>query len=287
MAVAEIRPDWTIGALNLTSGSTAFTTTGSMLQTAAIQPGDELITRSGLVLIIASITGQNSGTLMQPCPAGAAGTGQPLRVRFQPDGSRYNGAAAELVQLLSGGNTYAIAGLDGTGGNKGVMLTGAGTASTYALTELGRALLALTGTNGNIPVMTGSGAVASRPIVGTVSQSGGVPTGGIVQSGTNANGTFVRLSDGTQFCWRSALSIPFATSSILQGFWNFPAAFISAAVVNLTPGTFSTISSSGSVREMSVLNQSAGTCLARANGTGFVAADTLAIDCFASGRWFA
>lgn len=109
MAIAEIRPDWTIGTLNLTSGSTEFTTTDSLLQTAAIQAGDELITRSGLVLVIAGITGQNSGTLMEPCPAGAAGVGQPLRVRFQPDGSRYNGAAASLIQMLGNGVLAGIA----------------------------------------------------------------------------------------------------------------------------------------------------------------------------------
>lgn len=126
MAVAEIRPDWTIGTLTLTSGSKNFTTAGSALQTAAIQAGDSIITESGLVLIIADITGQNAGTLMEPCPAGAAGMGQPLRVRFQPDGSRYNGATADLVQLLGSGNVYEFAGLDGTGGGVPVF-TGAGT----------------------------------------------------------------------------------------------------------------------------------------------------------------
>lgn len=126
MAAAEIRPDWTIGTLNLTSGSVEFTTNDSMLQTAAIQPGDEIITASGLVLIIASITGQNSGTLMEPCPADAAGSGQPLRIRFQPDGSRYNGATAELVQLLGSGNVYEFAGLQGVA-NGVPVFTGAGT----------------------------------------------------------------------------------------------------------------------------------------------------------------
>lgn len=113
MAVAEIRPDWTVGALTLTSGSKNFTTTGSALQTAAIQSGDEIITRSGNVLIIATITGQNSGTLMENCPAGAAGAAQPLRIRFQPDGSRYNGATADLVQRLGSGNVYALSELTG------------------------------------------------------------------------------------------------------------------------------------------------------------------------------
>lgn len=37
-------------------------------------------------------------------------------------------------------------------------------------------------------------------IVGSVSQSGGVPTGAIIQRGSNANGYFVRYADGTQIC---------------------------------------------------------------------------------------
>jgi hypothetical protein len=40
-------------------------------------------------------------------------------------------------------------------------------------------------------------------ILGTVSQSGGVPTGAIIESGSNANGEFVRYADGTQICTRS------------------------------------------------------------------------------------
>lgn len=149
MAAAEIRPDWTIGTLNLTSGSTSFTTTGSMLQTAAIQPGDEIITRSGLVLIIASITGQNSGTLMEPCPAGAAGSGQPLRIRFQPDGSRYNGATADLVQLLGSGNVYDFARLDGSSGGVPVF-TGAGTMDVVPSDEVG-----IQDPNGNLGDLAG------------------------------------------------------------------------------------------------------------------------------------
>ena len=35
-------------------------------------------------------------------------------------------------------------------------------------------------------------------ILGTVSQSGGVPTGAIIERGSNANGEFVRYADGTQ-----------------------------------------------------------------------------------------
>lgn len=136
MATAQIRPDWTIGTLNLTAGVVEFTTTDSLLETAAIQAGDSIITESGLVLIIADITGQNSGTLMEPCPVGAAGIGQPLRVRFQPDGSRYNGATADLVQLLGSGNVYEFSGLDGSNGGIPIF-NGAGTMDVVPSGDVG------------------------------------------------------------------------------------------------------------------------------------------------------
>jgi hypothetical protein len=56
---------------------------------------------------------------------------------------------------------------------------------------------------------TASGALAwsdwaelfhTQNILGTVSQTGGVPTGAILQRGSNANGAFVRFADGTQIC---------------------------------------------------------------------------------------
>ena len=39
-------------------------------------------------------------------------------------------------------------------------------------------------------------------ILGTVSQSGGIPTGAIIERGSNANGEYVRFADGTQICSR-------------------------------------------------------------------------------------
>ena len=108
-----IRPDWEVGTITLIAGSTDFTTTDSALQTAAISAGDEIITPTGLVLIIAEITGQNAGQLMLPCPAGAAGVDQPLRIRYQPDGSRVQGAMRMVRELLVTGNLDAFAALVG------------------------------------------------------------------------------------------------------------------------------------------------------------------------------
>src|SRR5690606_40412336 len=65
------------------------------------------------------------------------------------------------------------------------------------------------------------------PIFGTVSESGGVPTGAIIESGSNANGDYVRWAGGVQECW-TVMSGGSSTRS-----WTFPASFIAAPVVSI------------------------------------------------------
>jgi hypothetical protein len=68
-------------------------------------------------------------------------------------------------------------------------------------------------------------------ILGTVSQSGGVPTGAIIESGSNANGEFVKYADGTMICTNPSIGTvatdQAATGSIFYGqiSWTFPVAF--------------------------------------------------------------
>lgn len=38
-------------------------------------------------------------------------------------------------------------------------------------------------------------------ILGSVALSGGLPTGAVLESGSTANGSYLRLADGTQICW--------------------------------------------------------------------------------------
>lgn len=64
-------------------------------------------------------------------------------------------------------------------------------------------------------------------VLGTVSQSGGVPTGAIIERGSNANGEYTRWADGTQTC-TSRAALPAADT-----LWTFPAAFTSTPTLGL------------------------------------------------------
>lgn len=75
-------------------------------------------------------------------------------------------------------------------------------------------------------------------VLGPVSQSGGVPAGKLIERGSNGNGHYMRLADGTQICWRAgaATSCTSAHGSVfmstaLQG-WTYPAAFAAEPCVS-------------------------------------------------------
>lgn len=69
---------------------------------------------------------------------------------------------------------------------------------------------------------------AVADILGTVSQSAGVPTGSIIQRGSNANGEFVRFADGTQIClgaFTRGTSSVAAFGQVQVSGWAYPATF--------------------------------------------------------------
>lgn len=75
----------------------------------------------------------------------------------------------------------------------------------------------------------GTGALYGRDsIVGTVSQSGGVPTGAIIERGSNANGNYVKFADGTMICFRQDTALADGST------WVYPAAFSSPPAVSCT-----------------------------------------------------
>ena len=86
-------------------------------------------------------------------------------------------------------------------------------------------------------------------ILGPVSQSDGVPTGAIIERGSNANGEFVKYADGTLICTHSFGFTHAGVDSIggslfrtgHQGPLAFPVAFVSA------PQVFFTLENNGTV----------------------------------------
>lgn len=148
-------------------------------------------------------------------------------------------------------------------------------------------LSALSAVSGAAKIMMSSaaGTWAYEDLVGTVSQSGGTPTGAVIERSSNANGEYVRFADGTQICWINTLSMDAVNTATGNGFtsdtdttWTYPAAFntfgsISGQAINaarwVTFGSATTTSTS--VRQQSWTNFGSGPELARL---------------IAFGRWF-
>lgn len=97
------------------------------------------------------------------------------------------------------------------------------------------AVAALTSGGGKFLAFSGADAPAVRDMVGTVSETAGIPTGAIVERGSNANGSYVRWADGTQICWHNItlLETTDITGAVYSGaavtVWTFPVAFATVA----------------------------------------------------------
>ena len=70
-------------------------------------------------------------------------------------------------------------------------------------------------------------------LLGIVEQSSGVPTGAVIEHGSNSNGCYTRFADGTQICWIAYgpnMNANFADGNVfrtgLPQTWTFPAAFL-------------------------------------------------------------
>jgi len=130
----------------------------------------------------------------------------------------------------------------------------------------------------------------SQGILGTVSQSGGIPTGAVIESDSNANGEYIKFADGTLICsgsisvvgtgWITSLDIKYSANAL----WTFPAV-----------STINMITSLG-VKDASVAARSAWcpycissttgatvylACLSTSTSTSNISVDLLSI-----GRWF-
>ena len=103
--------DYTVGKITTVAGSKEFKTKDAYLQSyGAVQAGDHIyIAAAAKFLIIGSITGENSGTLTDPCPDDCAVTDADLRIIFKTASSRLQGRTAMLLEKLSKGCLASLA----------------------------------------------------------------------------------------------------------------------------------------------------------------------------------
>ena len=126
-------------------------------------------------------------------------------------------------------------------------------------------------------------------VLGTVSQSGGVPTGDLFERGDNANGEYVRFADGTQICWFAAEAI-YTSATRLTYSWTFPAAFAVAPIViptmreRVLSNSVDGLGPDGN--SMGTNSITASACSVKVYGAGFTAPDKVWLSLQATGRWF-
>ena len=86
------------------------------------------------------------------------------------------------------------------------------------------------------PPAWGEWTVIELPALGSVSQSSGVPTGALIERGSNANGEYVKFADGTLICFGegAAQAVDTASGGLFRtagsSSWTYPAAFVSVPV---------------------------------------------------------
>lgn len=127
-------------------------------------------------------------------------------------------------------------------------------------------------------------------VLGTVSQSGGMPTGALIERGSNANGDYIRFADGTQICTHIVAATYYSASRLLAS-WTHPAVFVGLPIVtptmrardaaNVADGV--AITSGTSAYANSIASGSSNSFVV---GSGFVSGDSLWLSMTAIGRWF-
>ncbi|MFG0268435.1 phage tail protein [Pseudomonas sp. zjy_14] len=174
-------PWYKTGTVAITAGQTTVTGTGTNFS-ANGRVGDAFLGPDGRWYEVTNIA---SGTVLSILPA------------YQ--GSTVSGGSYAITPVQ--GYTKALADkFNDIANTWGSTLAGLGAVSTENVVPVNKG-----GTGGNTAALARSGlglkAAAVADIVGTVSQSGGAPTGAVMEIGSNANGHYVKFACGLMICF--------------------------------------------------------------------------------------
>ncbi len=111
-------------------------------------------------------------------------------------------------------------------------------------------------------------------LLGTVSLSGGVPTGAVIEAGTNGQGDYLRYADGTQVC-----RLDF-TINVNPTTWTFPMAFATVSRLHVV----ATAGPASSVRTITTGTLATSNILVRCFDAAGAAAVS-DVSCIAFGKW--
>lgn len=190
------------------------------------------VSNDGTTWATALTTRTSDGRVRLPAgadlPNGTAAT-PGLAFESDPDTGLYRIGDGLLGFAANGAERVRVTGV-------GMQVTGlvSGTAVTQSATDTTAGRLLKVGDYG-LGGAAGTKAYGTGNILGPVAQTAGVPTGAIIERGSNANGTYIRHADGTQICTQrmSMGSITFAGAGTLANpyrsnayNWTYPASFV-------------------------------------------------------------
>ena len=190
---------YTTGSVTVTAGDATVTGTGTDWQNAGITSGDWLIVKGdGIGYRVNSVTNNTELELSEPY-AGTTGTYSDYAIsrEFTPN--------LALVEM----SPKSIGSAQAYNESMGIIDQ-----------EVSARLVAQS--PGDV-----AGTAAVADILGTVSQFGGVPTGAIIERGSNSNGEYVKFADGTLECWQEIL-VSETNNNRWDSSWSFPETFSSA-----------------------------------------------------------
>lgn len=117
-------------------------------------------------------------------------------------------------------------------------------------------------------------------ILGTVSQSAGVPTGAVIERGSNANGEYVRFADGTQIC-----TIQSTFTQAAEVVWSYPAIF--AAAPNYLSASINHFDPRYYLVDTAMTGGGTSATIYRSvRSTHAAVVDAFLVNCVVIGRWF-